>query len=84
MLFHDVFHEWSKLDFDLLKMAIFFATVSCFLKEFYISLALLPSADFRLPPSAASYVNSSAISRIKQQSKDKLNESNLAAGVICM
>lgn len=50
MLFPDVFHEWSKLDFDLLKMAIFFATVSCFLKEFYISLALLPSADFRLPP----------------------------------
>lgn len=38
---------------------------------------------FHFPFSAASSVNTSVISGIKQHAEDKLNESNLAARVIC-
>ena len=38
---------------------------------------------FHFPFSAASYVNTSVISGMKQHGEDKLNESNLAARVIC-
>lgn len=72
----------------MLKMAEWLSssyTISCIHTEFHISSSspLLQLLTFHFPFSAASYVNTSVISSIKQHGKDKLNESNLAARVIC-
>lgn len=75
--------------FDMLKMArvaIFFLYYLLYPHRISYLFELPPPLQlltFHFPFSAASSVNTSVISGIKQHAEDKLNESNLAARVIC-